>query len=336
MGFYPVCPGQNIYVLGSPIFDKVTINLENGKKFVISARNVSDQNKYIQLAALNGGAYSYPYIKHQDIMNGGDLKLLMKDTPNKLWGFDNSALFSMHPVEGGVLMPYVASKGETFYDSLTLKLMCETPNVNIRYTLDGIEPDFNSPIYEGPLTIRKDLTIKAFAYIDKNKESFTMTTNFIKSKYPPAVYSTPFNERYTGSGAMALTDGKTGTTNYQNGEWQGFEGNDLDAVIDLTKPTIINNLSIGFLNDPDKWIFLPREVIFSVSDDGNNFKRVADILNDISINNTNEMIKRFSSDVNGVSARYLKVSAINIGVCPPWHKGAGEKAWIFADEIDIK
>jgi predicted alpha-1,2-mannosidase len=336
MGFYPVCPGQNIYVLGSPIFDKVTINLENGKKFVINAQNVSGKNKYIQLASLNGIAYSYPYITHQDLINGGELNLIMKDTPNKLWGFDNSALFSMSPVEHGVLMPYTATSGEIFYDSMFVKLMCETPNVKICYTLDGSEPDFDSPLYEGPVTIRKATTIKAFAYIDKDTKSFTMTTRFIESKYPAAVYVNPFNERYTGGGTMGLTDGRTGTTNYECGEWQGFEGKDLDAVFDLTRPTVINNLSIGFLNAPNKWIFLPREVVFSVSDDGKNYKRVADILNDIPIDNTNQMVKKFSSKIDGVTARYLKVSAKNIGVCPPWHKAAGEKAWLFADEIIIK
>ncbi len=336
MGFYPVCHGQNLYVLGSPIFDKVTINLENGKKFVINAQNVSDKNKYIQLASLNGGAYSYPYITHSDIMNGGELTLMMTSTPNKLWGFDTSGMFTMRPVDEGVLMPYASAKGEIFYDSLSVKLSCETPNTKIRYTLDGTEPNFNSPLYEKPITLKAESTIKAFAYKDKDEKSFTMTAAFIKSKYPPAVYTYPFNERYNGGGAMGLTDGRLGTTNFQNGEWQGFEGTDMETVIDLTKPTVIKNLSIGFLNNPDKWIFLPREVVFSVSEDGKIFKRVADIVNDIPTDNTTLMVKRFGSNVDVAPARYLKILAKNIGICPPWHKGAGGKAWIFADEVIIK
>lgn len=336
MGFYPVTPGQNTYAIGSPIFDKVTINLENGKKFVISAKKNSEQNKFIQIASLNGTVYKHSYVTHEQIMSGGELVFVMNDKPNKLWGTNNPELFRMRPVDEGVLMPYVYSNGEMFYDSLNISLTCETPKSKIRYTLDGSEPGLNSSLYEKPITIYQGATIKAFSYTDKGTRSFIMSSSFIKSKYPPSKYTVQYNERYNGGGGMALTDGRFGTTNFQNGEWQGFEGSDLEAVIDLTKPTSIEYLSIGFLNDPNVWIFLPSEVVFSVSDYGKYFKRVADIVNDIPSTNTEQMIKKFSAKVNVASARYLKVMAKNIGTCPPWHKGAGGKAWIFADEIVVE
>ena len=336
MGFYPVTPVQNIYAIGSPIFDKVTINLENGKKFVIHTVNASDENKYIQFASSNGKIYEHPYFTHEQIMNGGESIFIMGDTPNKSWGNDNSEMFSMRPVEQGVSMPYVSSRGETFYDTLSIKLMCRTEDAKIRYTIDGSEPTFNSPLYSKPIIIDQAATIKAFAYTGDNDRSFTMSSKFIKSKYPPAKYTFSFNERYNGGGDVALTDGRLGTTYFQSGEWQGFEGNDLEAVIDLTKQTQLNNLSIGFLNDPNVWIFFPTEVIFSASDDGINFKQVVEIKNNIPTTNQELMIKRFSAKVDNVKARYLKVFAKNIGVCPTWHKGAGGKAWIFADEVTIE
>lgn len=334
MGFYPVTPGQNTYAIGSPIFDKVTINLENGKKFIINTKNVSDRNKYIQLASFNGTPFNKTFITHQQIINGGDLLFVMGDKPQKSWGTDNDELFPMRPEEGGVMMPYVFSSGETFYDFLAVKLSCETPGVKIYYTLDGSEPTSGSELYQEPITLKQTTTIKAVAKIHGDY-SFVMTSKFIKSKYPPAVYTTPYNERYNGGGAMALTDGRTGSTDFQKGEWQGFEGKDLEVVIDLTKTTEIKNLSINFLGDPDKWIFLPREVVFSVSDDGKNFKRVADILNDLPVTNNDLLVKKFSSKIDNNSARYLKVFAKNIGTCQPWHKGAGGKAWLFVDEVAI-
>lgn len=336
MGFYPVTPGQNTYAIGSPIFEKVTINLENGKKFVINAKNNSEQNKFIQIASLNGTVYNRSYITHNQIMNGGELVFVMDNKPNKSWGVDSKDLFGMRPVDEGVLMPYVYSNGETFYDSLNISLACETPKSKIRYTLDGSEPDFNSPLYVKPLTIHQTAIIKAFSYLDKDKRSFMMSSSFIKSKYPPAKYTVQYHERYNGGGGMALTDGRFGTTNFQNGEWQGFEGNDLEAVIDLEKPISLKSLSIGFLNDPNVWIFLPSEVVFSISDDGINFNHVANIVNDIPSSNTETMIKKFSAKVDVASVRYLKIFAKNIGVCPPWHKGAGGKAWIFADEVTVE
>ncbi len=336
MGFYPVTPGQNTYAIGSPIFEKVTINLENGKKFVIKADKVSERNKYIQFASLNGKVYENSYLTHEQIMKGGKIIFMMNDVPNKIWGDDNPGLFSMRPVEQGVLMPYVSSNGEIFYDSLSVSLTCETAGTEIRFTTDGSEPNFNSPLYKKPITIYQSATIKAFAYTNDDERSFIMSSSFIKSKYPPALYKNSFHERYNGSGAMALTDGRFGTTNFQNGEWQGFEGIDLDVIIDLTKQKSIKNLSIGFLNDPNVWIFLPTDVEFSVSDDGKNFKQIANVKNEIPSTNQDLMIKRFSAKVETISARYLKIFAKNIGVCPSWHKGAGGKTWIFTDEVTVE
>ena len=81
-GIYSVCPGTDEYVIGSPAFKKMTITLEDGKKFVIEANNNSKQNVYIQSATLNGKPYTHNFIKHSDIMAGGILHFEMGDKPN--------------------------------------------------------------------------------------------------------------------------------------------------------------------------------------------------------------------------------------------------------------
>ncbi|HKG08592.1 MAG TPA: GH92 family glycosyl hydrolase [Pedobacter sp.] len=86
MGLYSVCPGTDQYVIGSPVFRKTTINLENGKQFVINAANNSRENVYIQSATLNGKSYSLNWIRHADIANGGVLNFVMGNTPNKQRG----------------------------------------------------------------------------------------------------------------------------------------------------------------------------------------------------------------------------------------------------------
>lgn len=82
MGFYPVCPGQPMYVLGSPLFSKVTLSLQNGKEFVIQASNMSERNIYINSARLNGKPFDMNYINHSTIQEGGVLSLEMVETPN--------------------------------------------------------------------------------------------------------------------------------------------------------------------------------------------------------------------------------------------------------------
>jgi predicted alpha-1,2-mannosidase len=86
MGFYPVCPGSPIYEIGSPIFERTTIQLENGKQFTILASHVSAQNKYIQSAKLNGKPLTRAWFWHSEIADGGTLLLEMSDKPNTQWG----------------------------------------------------------------------------------------------------------------------------------------------------------------------------------------------------------------------------------------------------------
>jgi predicted alpha-1,2-mannosidase len=87
-GFYPVCPGQPSYVIGTPRYDEITLHLENGKKFVIKASNNSDANIFIQKAALNGEPYQLSWLKHEDIMAGGEIEFFMGPNPELSWGAD--------------------------------------------------------------------------------------------------------------------------------------------------------------------------------------------------------------------------------------------------------
>lgn len=81
LGFYSVCPGTDEYVIGSPLFQKATLQLENGNSFVVEARNNSPENVYIQAATLNGKTYTHHFIKHSDITAGGKLVLEMGNKP---------------------------------------------------------------------------------------------------------------------------------------------------------------------------------------------------------------------------------------------------------------
>jgi len=86
LGFYPVFPASGNYVIGSPLFDKATINLPEGKKFIVEVKNNSPENIYIQQIELNGQKLSNGFINHKDILNGGLLKIVMGNKPNKSFG----------------------------------------------------------------------------------------------------------------------------------------------------------------------------------------------------------------------------------------------------------
>lgn len=90
IGFYPVNPASGEYVLGSPLSEKTELTFSNGKRFIVTAKNLGKQNIYIQSATLNNQPYSKTYIKHSDIMNGGMLVLVMGDKPSGTWGVNEN------------------------------------------------------------------------------------------------------------------------------------------------------------------------------------------------------------------------------------------------------
>lgn len=91
MGFYPVCPGTDEYVLGSPLFNKISVTMENGNEFIIEAENNSEKNVYINDVVLNGESYNKNYLTHDNILNGGKLIFNMAEEPNKNRGINKDS-----------------------------------------------------------------------------------------------------------------------------------------------------------------------------------------------------------------------------------------------------
>ena len=86
LGFYPVCPGDPNYIIGSPLFDKATLKLGNGKTFTIAANGNGWQEYYIRSATLNDEPLEKTCFSHQDVLKGGELVFRMGPQPNKKWG----------------------------------------------------------------------------------------------------------------------------------------------------------------------------------------------------------------------------------------------------------
>jgi predicted alpha-1,2-mannosidase len=186
MGFYPVAPGQTIYAIGTPLFKRATINLESGKEFVIVANNLSDQNIYIQSARLNGKDYPNSYLRHEDLMNGGELEFEMGPQPNLKWG---SAPKNRPHSENGepvVLLPYVESGDTLFQYSTDIALNCETPGAKVYYTLDGSEPTEQSSFYSKPFRVSQSCVLKMKAFAKDLTPSIVIPVCLTKAVFQPA------------------------------------------------------------------------------------------------------------------------------------------------------
>jgi predicted alpha-1,2-mannosidase len=336
LGFYPVTPGQDLYVIGTPIFPKAVIKLENGHTFTVEAKHVSKRNFYIQSAQLNGKPWTRSWLRHRDIIKNGSLVLHMGPSPNPSWGSSDQDIPSTG-ISDFLIVPVPFASGPiTFKKHTQVSLGSITPGANIYYTSDNRTPTKHSNLYKGSITLTKSTTIKAIA-IKNNKQSLIMEARFDKILSGRSIsLNSSYSSQYSAGGDAALIDGLKGGNDFKTGTWQGYHGVDINAVVDLGNMTTINKISTGFLQNNNSWIFFPEKVEYQISRDGKSYTSVALIANQIPGEQEGAIIQYFSKTTSPVKARYIKIHAKNRGLCPPWHKGAGEKAWVFADEIIIK
>ncbi len=334
MGFYSVTPGLPYYVIGTPFFNKVELNLENGKKFRIIAKNLSENNIYIQRAVLNGKDYTKSFIYHKDIIKGGELIFFMGDKPNKSRGTKNKDIpFSKISENLITIVPYIKNSKKTFQKEKIIEILSTQKNSKIYFKR---KDDRSFSIYKKPFKIKKNESMEFFS-VENNNKSKIIKSSFFKVTNNWKIYlKYKYSNLYPAGGEKALIDGIRGKDDFRTGEWQGFEKVNLDATIDFGKMRKINSISIGFFQDIKSWIFMPLYVEFYISKDGKHFKKIGKILNTVDEKEEGKLIKDFTLSGINKTARYLRVFAKNRGDCPEWHRGAGGKCWIFADEIIVK
>ena len=143
-------------------------------------------------------------------------------------------------------------------------------------------------------------------------------------------------KKYANENPQALTDGALGGSNFY-ANWLGFEGNNLEAVIDLGEVQEFSTISTGFLQVTNHIVFFPKKVSYSVSNDNKSFKTVATVVTTKPITKESKRndLEYFEGKFATVKARYIKVEAENVGKAPGWHNAAGLPVWIFADEVIV-
>jgi predicted alpha-1,2-mannosidase len=338
MGFYPVTPGSTLYAIGSPLFPEAEIHLENGNTFTIRARHAGGDRFYIQSATLNSEPYNKCFINHSDIMKGGKLVLVMGKESEKEWG-SREGNYPVSSITDCLItpVPSVEHGPKNFTDSIRVGLSTPLPGTVIRYALDGKDPGESAAIYDKPFTIRESTILTAVAKRKGLPESFRIQAGFTRiPKDRKITLNTKYAPQYSAGGDAALIDFTRGGNDFRTGTWQGYEGVDLDAVVDLGSLQKIRRISAGFLQDIGSWIFFPLEVEYYLSPDGREFFKAGSVPDDIPEKDPAVQVKDFILTVNNGHARFIRIVAKNRGICPTWHPGAGSKAWIFADEIVVE
>ncbi len=338
MGFYQVTPGDPHYEIGTPIFKEAKINLENGKSFIIRAPNVTEKNIYVKSKKLNGRELIWATgFEHEDMMRGGVLELEMTSEPvslNMPYGIIDRKRSTLRNVI--VAVPVISSASRVFTNGTSISISSNSGGADIFYTLDGSVPTTSSTKYIAPFNLDSSAVVKAIA-VRGNMQSLITEASLLKKPNDWTVkIDSKYNRQYTGGGDDGLIDGMRGTTNFASGEWQGYQGQDFVATIDLQKETSISKVGGGFLQTARSWIWMPTHIEFEISTDGVNFTRVADIKTDIAPEDMDSKIRDYVQTISPTKARYVRVHAFNLGKIPAWHPGAGFDAFIFVDELFVR
>ena len=141
---------------------------------------------------------------------------------------------------------------------------------------------------------------------------------------------------YTAGGNESLIDDIKGSTNWRAGEWQSYHGNNFEAIVSFKKETILNSVSLSFLQDIKSWIWMPRKIKIYTSNDGINFKEQTTFTPPTNEKDENITALDFVLPLQKIKATFVKIVAENFASIPSWHIGAGDKAHIFISEIGFK
>ncbi|HEY0042822.1 MAG TPA: GH92 family glycosyl hydrolase [Flavisolibacter sp.] len=328
MGFYPVTPGSGEYAIGTPLFDEVTINLENGKKFIVKAARNRKSDYYVKSAALNGKPYKKSFLKHADLANGGFFSFSLEGKPSAAWGRRDEDIPTTSIDDHTIIpVPYFDVVSNKFKDSLLVQVKSLNQETSI---VSDQDVQVRQPIF-----IRNSSAISLYA-VKNGKRSKTVSQHFFKLPSDKTItVQSNVHPLYTAGGNEALIDSVFGKENWRSGEWQSYFDTDFEAIVDLQIVKPVSYVGVHVLQDVSPWIIYPKEVIVYTSIDGKTYAEAATIRNTVKVEMNGPQVQELGAKLN-LSARYIKIKAVNGGKLPAWHESAGNPSHLFIDEVMVK
>jgi hypothetical protein len=315
MGIYAVTPGEIKWTTVDPNFKGIIINTDKGLKKI----DINSSKSYLKF--LDTKFEKYATTDDFEVTKAVNREELIKDI---------------------IPVPLIQAESKAFKDKMAIDIVSQNPTDKIYYIVFEKDVDYSTikmtyVPYLKPFYIEASSTIQAYIKND-NGQSETVSAQFYKkpTNYTIEIKS-KYNPQYTAGGDEGIIDGINGTENWRKGEWQGYQSQDFEAVINLQIEKNVSNFSATFLQDSGSWILMPTKVDYYVSNDNVNFTLVGSVNNSISPKYSVNKIENFEyKSPQELKAKYVKVKAYNFGKLPDWHLGAGGDAFIFIDEITIK
>jgi len=307
MGIYSVTPGKPEWQTVIPYFEKIKVNFENGKNDILTKTDVVQRN------------YNFGFFEQN---------------------FGNIYDVSEVEIKKFISVPVIQAESKSFKDKLKIELKSQNSNDAIYFMINDKDDHLAKKIfvkYAKPFEISQTSTIEAYVKTNEGQSNTISATFFKKPNNYSINIKSVYNPQYHAGGPEGLLDGILGTENWRKGDWQGYQSQDFEAVVDLKEVKNINEISARFLQDQRSWILMPTKVDYYISEDNVNFTFFGSVNNTLDSKVEENTILNFTSnETKDKKARYVKVIAKNFGKLPEWHQGAGGDAFIFVDEITIK
>lgn len=302
MGIYAVTPGNPQWSTTVPHFEKIRVNFEDG-----SFKEIGKNTPAATLAGFGLEAAQKP------------------EAP------------AVMPI---AVVPVIEAPGKAFTDKITVEIGTPDPRDKVFCTITSADETVKDKIYipyTGPITLSDSFKITA-RVTNGNMQSRDVAAVFFKkpNNYTITTKSV-YNPQYHAGGPQGLIDGINGTENWRKGDWQGYQSQDFEAVVDLQAERSVSGFNASFLQDSRSWILMPTKVEYYTSTDNVSFTLAATVDNTLDPKEPEHVIRNFSfSPATPLKARYVRVKAYNYGKLPDWHIGVGGDAYIFIDEITIR
>jgi hypothetical protein len=210
----------------------------------------------------------------------------------------------------------------------------------IQYSIDNqvTWTTYNTPFYikkTGDIFIKTIFSKTNYESLNSELESAKISSQFIlKNKNEQLVLNTAYAPSYSASGPFTLIDKIRGNSDFRTGDWQGFYGKDVHAVVQFEQPVSLTQVGISYIRDLKSWIFDPSEVIIELSKDGSTFGAPLKLSTALVDQKTpTKANKELLIPVSESKVKAIRYHIKNHGVCPEWHLGNGFDSWIFLDEL---
>jgi predicted alpha-1,2-mannosidase len=325
MGIYAVTPGMEKWESNEPHFDSIKIIDNNGKNLVDYQRQIENGKTTNRIFLLG------EKLKEQMIQKRSATMSQFDYSPSTS---ENNKYLKI------ITVPIIQAESKAFKDKLKIELKSQNSKDDIYFIINDKDDHLAKKMFvkfTKPFEILQTSTIEAYVKSNEGQSNTISATFFKKPNNYRINIKSKYNPQYHAGGPEGLLDGILGTENWRKGDWQGYQSQDFEAVVDLQEVKDITEISARFLQDQRSWILMPTKVEYYISDDNVNFMYFGSVNNTLDPKIEENIILNFNvNETKSKKARYVKVIAKNFGKLPEWHQGFGGDAFIFVDEITIK